>query len=75
MGTPDGGSGGLAPQLGLGLGDINSSEKYFEIRFWFKNHMSFLTLDAFSEDFNPTALEALLMGLKNPMSATSQSWD
>ena len=37
--------------------------------------MSFLTLDAFSEDFNPTALEALLMGLKNPMSATSQSWD
>ena len=29
----NGGSGGLAPQLGLGLGDINSSEKYFEIRF------------------------------------------
>ena len=37
--------------------------------------MSFLTLDAFSDDFNPTALEALLMGLKNPMGATLQSWD
>ena len=62
MGTPDGGSGGLAPQLGLGLGEINSSEKYFEIRFWFKNHMSFLTLDAFSEDLNRLS--------KNPRAVT-----
>jgi hypothetical protein len=28
--------------------------------------MSFLTLDAFTEDLNPTAFEALLMGFKNP---------